>query len=174
MSDRLLYHYEKELAFIKQSASEFAKQHPSAAENLQLGSDSVDDPLVARLLSGFAFLNARIQQKLSDDFPELTDAMLETLYPHYLRPIPSMAITQFSPLEDLDAPVTIPAGTELVTDSTQNEECRFTTKYPVELLPIRLDSAQLMPKPFIAPGSFDIQGASAVLKLSFKDRKSVV
>jgi type VI secretion system protein ImpG len=168
MSDRLLYHYEKELAFIKQSASEFAKQHPSAAENLQLGSDSVDDPLVARLLSGFAFLNARIQQKLSDDFPELTDAMLETLYPHYLRPIPSMAITQFSPLEDLDAPVTIPAGTELVTDSTQNEECRFTTKYPVELLPIRLDSAQLMPKPFIAPGSFDIQGASAVLKLSFK------
>ncbi|MFT6423654.1 MAG: type VI secretion system protein ImpG, partial [Thalassolituus sp.] len=44
MSDRLLYHYEKELAFIKQSASEFAKQHPSAAENLQLGSDSVDDP----------------------------------------------------------------------------------------------------------------------------------
>ena len=168
MSDRLLYHYEKELAFIKQSASEFAKQHPSAAENLQLGSDSVDDPLVARLLSGFAFLNARIQQKLSDDFPELTDAMLETLYPHYLRPIPSMAIAQFSPLDDLDAAITIPANTELETDTNQNQECLFTTRYPVELLPIRLDSAQLMPKPFVAPGSFDIQGASAVLKLSFK------
>ena len=71
----------------------------------------MDDPLVSRLLSGFAFLNARIQQKLSDDFPELTDAMLETLYPHYLRPVPSMAITQFAPLDDLDAPVQIPAGT---------------------------------------------------------------
>ena len=69
MSDRLLYHYEKELAFIKQSASDFARQHPSVAESLKLGSDSVDDPLVSRLLSGFAFLNARIQQKLSDDFP---------------------------------------------------------------------------------------------------------
>ena len=75
MSDRLLYHYEKELAFIKQSASDFARQHPSVAESLKLGTDTVDDPLVARLLSGFAFLNARIQQKLSDDFPELTDAM---------------------------------------------------------------------------------------------------
>ncbi|MEC8103650.1 MAG: type VI secretion system baseplate subunit TssF, partial [Pseudomonadota bacterium] len=150
MSDRLLYHYEKELAFIKQSASDFARQHPSVAESLKLGNDSVDDPLVARLLSGFAFLNARIQQKLSDDFPELTDAMLETLYPHYLRPLPSMAITQFSPLDDLDGPVQIPAGTLLDTDS-DDEECRFTTSYPVEMLPIRVDSAQLMPRPFVAP-----------------------
>ncbi len=167
MSDRLLYHYEKELAFIKQSASDFARQHPSVAESLKLGSDSVDDPLVARLLSGFAFLNARIQQKLSDDFPELTDAMLETLYPHYLRPIPSMSVVQFSPLDDLDGPVDIPSGIQIDTDAG-DQECRFTTSYPVELLPLRVDSAQLMPRPFVAPGSFDIQGAAAVLKISFR------
>lgn len=167
MSDRLLYHYEKELAFIKQSASDFARQHPSVAESLKLGSDSVDDPLVSRLLSGFAFLNARIQQKLSDDFPELTDAMLETLYPHYLRPVPSMAITQFAPLDDLDAPVQIPAGTLLDTDS-DGEECRFTTSYPVELLPLKVETAQLMPRPFVAPGSLEVQGAAAVLKVSFR------
>ncbi|MEK9714133.1 MAG: type VI secretion system baseplate subunit TssF, partial [Thalassolituus sp.] len=167
MSDRLLYHYEKELAFIKQSASDFARQHPSVAESLKLGTDTVDDPLVARLLSGFAFLNARIQQKLSDDFPELTDAMLETLYPHYLRPIPSMAIAQFSPLDDLDAPVKIPKGMLLDTDAGDSE-CRFTTAYPVDLLPLRVDNAQLMPRPFVAPGSFDVQGAAAVLKISFR------
>ena len=168
MSDRLLYHYEKELAFIKQSAGDFARQHPSVAESLKLGSDAVDDPLVARLLSGFAFLNARIQQKLSDDFPELTDAMLETLYPHYLRPIPSMAIVQFSPAEDLDGRETVPAGTLLDTTAQDGQECRFSTSYPVELWPLRIESAQLMPRPFIAPGSFDIQGAAAVLKISLK------
>jgi len=168
MSDRLLYHYEKELAFIKQSAADFARQHPSVAESLKLGGDSVDDPLVARLLSGFAFLNARIQQKLSDDFPELTDALLETLYPHYLRPIPSMTIVQFSPAEDLDGKETVPSGTLLDTRAPDGQECRFTTSYPVEMWPLRIESAQLMPRPFIAPGSNDIQGAAAVLKISFK------
>jgi len=168
MSDRLLYHYEKELAFIKQSSADFARQHPAVAESLKLGGDSVDDPLIARLLSGFAFLNARIQQKLSDDFPELTDAMLETLYPHYLRPIPSMAIVQFSPAEDLDGSETVPVGTLLDTSTADSQECRFSTCYPVDMWPLRIDSAQLMPRPFIAPGSFEIQGAAAVLKISFK------
>ncbi len=168
MSDRLLYHYEKELAFIKQAAGDFARQHPSVAESLKLGSDAVDDPLVARLLSGFAFLNARIQQKLSDDFPELTDAMLETLYPHYLRPIPSMSIVQFNPAEDLDGMETIPSGTLLDTQAPDGQECRFTTSYPVDMWPLRIDSAQLMPRPFIAPGCNDIQGAAAVLKISLK------
>lgn len=172
MTDRLLYHYEKELAFIKQSAGDFARQHPSVAESLKLGSDTVEDPLVARLLSGFAFLNARIQQKLSDDFPELTDAMLETLYPHYLRPIPSMAIVQFSPAEDLDGKEVVPVGTLLDTAAMDGQECRFSTCYPVELQPIRIDAAQLMPRPFIAPGSFEIQGAAAVLKISLKTLSS--
>jgi type VI secretion system protein ImpG len=167
MSEKLLYHYEKELAFIRQSAGDFARQHPTVAEGLKLDSDSVEDPMVARLLSGFAFLNARIQQKLSDDFPELTDAMLDTLYPHYLRPIPSMAIVQFSPLEDLDSSIQIDAHTMLDTLG-DDPECRFTTRYPVELQPLRVESAQLMPRPFIAPASNDIQGANSVLRISLK------
>ncbi|WP_370981171.1 type VI secretion system baseplate subunit TssF [Agaribacterium sp. ZY112] len=168
MSDKLLYHYEKELAFIQKSAGEFAKQHPSAAARLQLSGDTVDDPLVARLLSGFAFQNARIQQKLADDFPELTDALLETLYPHYLRPLPSMAVVQFNPELDLDAPARVDKNTLLETDSFQGQTCRFKSSYPVDIVPIKVDSAQLMPRPFIAPGSNDIAGASAVLKLSLK------
>ena len=36
MSDKLLAHFENELAFIQESAGEFAKQHPAAASRLQL------------------------------------------------------------------------------------------------------------------------------------------
>ncbi|WP_439134729.1 type VI secretion system baseplate subunit TssF [Pseudomaricurvus sp.] len=168
MSDKLLAHYEKELAFIHQSAGEFAKQHPSAAANLQLSDNTVDDPLVARLLSGVAYLNARTQQKLADDFPEMTDALLETLYPHYLRPIPSMNIVQFSPEEDLDGIVEVERHTQMETEAFQGQTCRFQTCYPVEIAPVYVDSASLLPRPFIAPGSNDIAGAGAVLKLSLK------
>ncbi|MFC6634138.1 type VI secretion system baseplate subunit TssF [Microbulbifer taiwanensis] len=168
MSEKLIDLYERELAFVQQTASEFARMHPAAAARLQLDTDTVDDPLVGRLMSGFAYMNARVQQKLSDDFPELTDAMLETLYPHYLRPIPSCAIVQFEPEPDLDAITRVDADTLLETDSFQGQTCRFTSRYPVDICPFQVESASLMPRPFIAPGCNDIQGANAVLKLSLK------
>ncbi|MDP5208191.1 type VI secretion system baseplate subunit TssF [Microbulbifer sp. 2205BS26-8] len=168
MSERLIDLYERELAFIQQTAAEFARMHPAAAARLQLDTETVDDPLVGRLLSGFAYMNARVQQKLSDDFPELTDAMLETLYPHYLRPIPSCAIVQFEPDADLDAITPVAARTLLESEPFQGQACRFTTCYPVEISPFQPTSASLMPRPFIAPGCNDVQGANAVLKLTLK------
>ena len=168
MDDSLLIHYERELAFIQQQAADFAKQHPAVASSLKLTADTVDDPLVASLLSGFAFLNSRIQQKLSDDFPELTDAILDTLYPHYLRPIPSLSIVQFQ--TDINSSETdfIEKGTLLDTREFQGESCRFTTCYPTWVHPFTVDSVSLMPRPFIAPGSNQISGSAAVLKLSLK------
>ena len=47
-----------------------------------------------RLLEGFAFLTGRLRQKLDDELPEITESFLNVLYPHYLAPIPSMAITR--------------------------------------------------------------------------------
>ena len=50
---------------------------------------------MARLIEAFAYLTARIRLKLDDEFPEITDAILQVLCPHYLAPIPSAAIVQF-------------------------------------------------------------------------------
>ena len=52
------------------------------------------DPHVERLLEGFAFLAARVHLKIDDEFPEITEALLSILYPHYIRPIPSMSIVE--------------------------------------------------------------------------------
>lgn len=174
MSQKLIDLYERELAFVQQTAGEFARMHPAAASRLQLDADTVDDPLVGRLLSGFAYMNARVQQKLNDDFPELTDAMLETLYPHYLRPIPSCAIVQFEPEHDLDAIARVESGTLLESESFQGETCRFTSCYPVDVCPFQVESVSLMPRPFIAPGCNDVQGGNAVLKISLKTFNSEI
>ncbi|KEQ12256.1 type VI secretion system baseplate subunit TssF [Endozoicomonas numazuensis] len=168
MSDKLLPLYEKELAFVQQSAGEFAQRHPAIAGALQLDTNTVDDPLVAKLLSGVAYMNARIQQKLDDEFPELTEAMLETLYPHYLRPIPSMTIVQFEPEPLLDAPASVPSGSWLDTDQHSGNSCRFTTCYDARVPAISVKSANLMPRPFIAPGSNKVTDANAVIKLEFQ------
>ena len=168
MSQKLIDLYEREMAFVQQTAGEFARMHPAAASRLQLDAETVDDPLVGRLFSGFAYMNARVQQKLNDDFPELTDAMLETLYPHYLRPIPSCAIIQFEPEHDLDSIARIDSGTLLESEKFHGDMCRFTSCYPADVCPFQVESVSLMPRPFIAPGGNDVPGANAVLKLSLK------
>src|SRR3984957_13491622 len=101
MSDTLLPYYDRELSAIRALAAEFAHAHPKIAGPLRLSADSVDDPHVERLLEGVAFLGARVHQRLDDEFPELTDALLGVLYPHYLAPFPAAAITQFVPQPDL-------------------------------------------------------------------------
>src|ERR1700722_5377341 len=95
MSQTLYHYFERELTFIRQFAQEFAKQYPAAAGRLLLEPNRSTDPHVERLIESFALLAGRVQHKIDDEFPELTDALLGVLYPHYLAPIPSMAIVQF-------------------------------------------------------------------------------
>ena len=99
MTDDLLGYYNNELKYIRQHADRFAKAHPKVAERLRLNPDDAsDDPHVERLIEAFAYLTARVRQKLDDEFPELTGSLLDVLYPHYQAPIPSMAVVKFEGL----------------------------------------------------------------------------
>src|SRR5579863_8548400 len=103
MSDALLPYYDRELNALRSLAAEFAATHPKIAGRLRLAPESVDDPHVARLLEGVAFLAARVHHRLDDEFPELTDALIGVLYPHYLSPMPSCMVVKFVPQPDLAA-----------------------------------------------------------------------
>ncbi|MFC5316261.1 type VI secretion system baseplate subunit TssF, partial [Azospirillum rugosum] len=92
MSDDLIAYYNQELVHLRRSAAEFAQAHPVQAGRLRLTGDAVEDPHVARLMEAFAYLAARVRLKLDDDFPQLTEALLGVLYPHYLAPLPSAAV----------------------------------------------------------------------------------
>ena len=167
MADELLPYYEKELAFIRQMGAAFAEEHPKIASRLGINADTIEDPHVSRLIEAFAYLNARIQHKLDDDFPELSDAMLSVLFPHYQRPIPSLSIAHFeADREQLSSKYVINKDTLLETDSFKGENCRFTTTYPTELYPIQVDSVNLIGRPFSTPGAAKVKGAKGVLKLS--------
>ncbi|MCQ8278640.1 type VI secretion system baseplate subunit TssF [Acetobacteraceae bacterium KSS8] len=143
--------YQRELDAIRRLAGEFAEAHPKIARRLRVGPNGVDDPHVERLLEGAAFLSARTQQRLDDEFPELTDALLGVLYPRYLAPIPSAAIVRFTARPDLRAPVPVPAGTMLEADPYDGIACRFRTASPVTLWPIEIVSTQLSGLPLNAP-----------------------
>lgn len=164
MTDRLLAAYSRELDALRGLASEFAEAHPKIAGRLRLTADTVDDPHVERLLEGVAFLSARAQARLDDELPEITDALLGVLYPHYLAPIPSAAIVQLGPRPDLRVPVTVPAGTALETDPVEGEPCRFRTAYDTTLWPVAIEQVRLSGLPLAAPARISTQGARSSLR----------
>ncbi len=170
MSDTLFPYYERELVFIRQFAQDFAKQYPAAAARLRLDTSVNTDPHVERLIEAFAFLAGRIHHKLDDEFPELTDALLGLLYPHYLAPVPSMGVVQF----DVDAErVTSPDGfaiarhSTLTTPTIGEGPCKYRTGYPVTLWPIVVSSAELLTPPF-PPGLQPPPRTSAALRLGLE------
>ena len=75
--------------------SAFAETHPKVAGRLELGTDVSPDPHVERLIESFAFLTARIQRNLDGEFPQVAVELLNILHPHYLNPVPSMAVAAF-------------------------------------------------------------------------------
>ncbi len=95
MRDELLAYYERELTFLRQMGAEFAEKYPKIASRLLLEPDRCEDPHVERMVEAFAFLAARVHLKIDDEFPEISEALLGVLYPHYVRPIPSMTVVEF-------------------------------------------------------------------------------
>jgi len=145
---RLLDLYNRELAHLREMGAEFAKEFPKIAGRLG-GLDEFQpcqDPFVERLLEGFAFLAARVQLKLNAEFPRFTQSLLETVYPHYLAPTPSMCIVQFEP--DLaEGALTdgflMPRGTSLYSmlGESGQTKCQYQTAHDVMLWPIQLSQA---------------------------------
>ena len=95
MRDELLEYYERELTYLRQMGAEFSEKYPKVASRLLLDPNRCEDPHVERLIESFAYLAARVHLKIDDEFPEITEALLSVLYPHYIRPIPSSTIVQF-------------------------------------------------------------------------------
>lgn len=143
MLDTLLPYYEEELLALRKLSRDFAERYPKIASRLLLDGEVCEDPHVERLLESFAFLTARINKKLDDDFPQISEALLSVLYPHFLRPVPSMSIAQLLPTlgVTLNALQAVPRGTLLLTRPVQGMAVKYRSAWPVEVWPISISHA---------------------------------
>jgi type VI secretion system protein ImpG len=147
MDRRLLRYYDLELQHLRNMGVEFAREFPRIAGRLGLEGMNCADPFVERLLEGFAFLTARVHLKLDAEFPRFTQSLLETVYPHYLGPTPSMAMLQFQPLLDqpgLAQGYKIPRGTQVRSLIGKGDQtaCVYTTGHDVTLWPLKVVEAK--------------------------------
>lgn len=152
MDPRLLPYYTRELQHVRDMGAEFAREYPKIAGRLGLDAFECADPYVERLLEGFAFLAARVQLKLDAQYPVFTQHLLEMVYPHYLAPLPSMAVVQLQPdLKDsgLAAGVVVSRQSALrsLVGPGERTACEFRTAHPVTLWPLQLAEAKYLESP---------------------------
>ena len=154
MRNELREYYESELTFLRQVGAEFADKYPKIASRLLLESDRCEDPHVERMLEAFALLAARVHLRIDDDFPQITEALLNILYPHYLRPVPSMTVAQFHTDPEggkLTSALKIPKGTVLYSRPVEGVPCKFRTSYDATIWPFKVSEAQWMTPDRVRP-----------------------
>ena len=149
MDPRLLRLYNDELTHLREVGAEFAQEFPKiAVAPGHARAWRCADPYVERLLEGFAFLAARVQLKLDAEHPRLIAHLLETIYPNFLSPVPSMMVARLRS-DPIDPnllkrlrrcraaarwPPSSPRG--------QDTRCEFRTAHDVTLWPIELAGVQ--------------------------------
>lgn len=151
MDREFLELYNRELQYLNDHAEDFAKEYPGIAERLGGLTKELQDPMIAGLLEGAAFLAARVQLKLKHEFAEFTNNYLDQILPSYLAPIPSALLAQVKPpFPDpaLREGTRIDAGALMDATYTERERriaCRYQLRSPVTLWPFDVVGAKYLP-----------------------------
>ncbi|MCC6343858.1 MAG: type VI secretion system baseplate subunit TssF [Bryobacterales bacterium] len=165
MRDDFLPYYEKELSYLRQMGAEFAVKYPKIASRLFMEPDKCDDPHVERIIESVAFLAARVHLKIDDEFPEITEALLSIIYPHYVRPVPSMSIVEMvldPERGKLTSGLKIPRNTTMYSKSVGGDPCKFRTCYDTTLWPVSITEANYLPPDRLTPPIKSTEAVGAV------------
>jgi len=143
--------YNTELALLKERSREFAADYPGLADRLGGLLDENLDPAVAGLLEGTAFLAARVQLNMQEEFRTFTYEILEQIFPDALAPTPSVMLAQASVAYDasgIEEGLTFDAGEYIdarYTDADKRISCRYQITEPLVLWPLAIKGLSYFP-----------------------------
>jgi len=163
--------YNRELALLYERSAEFAEEFPGIADRLGGLLKENLDPAVAGLLEGTAFMAARVQLKLDEEFRTFTSELLEQIFPDALAPTPAAMLVEANPPfenKDLAEGMHFPEGSYLdarFVDADRRVSCRFRLAAPLSIWPLAVAGAayHASPAPLSALGQDTAPGTQAGL-----------
>ncbi len=139
--------YNQELGLLKERAAEFAAEYPGLADRLGGLLEENLDPAVAGLLEGSAFLSARVQVRMDEEYQTFTRELLEQVFPDALAPTPSVMLAQAHvPVDspDIENGLHFQPGSYMdarFLDAQQRVSCRFALAAPLSVWPVAVTQA---------------------------------
>lgn len=144
-----LKYFDEEMRYLREAGGEFAKAHPDAARRLGMQYGELGES-VRETYEGFAMLAARLRMKLDDGAPEMTEPLIDNLYEHAARAIPSLSIIECTPLgRAATNAAQVPAGAVVRSAPIGESEvrCLYRTTQAVRLLPLSVEEAAVAGRP---------------------------
>ncbi|WP_431825013.1 type VI secretion system baseplate subunit TssF [Burkholderia sp. F1] len=138
-----LKYFDAEMRYLRAVADEFAQAHPEVARRLGMRYGEVDERVRATF-EGFALLAGRLRMKLDDGMPEITEPLIDNLYEHAARPIPSLSIIECTPVGSAASTgAQVPAGAVVRSAPVGPDQvrCLYRTTQAVQLLPLAVEDA---------------------------------
>ncbi|MBL7998523.1 MAG: type VI secretion system baseplate subunit TssF, partial [Candidatus Kapabacteria bacterium] len=169
--DELLQYYEQELDYFRSMGAAFAQRYPKIASRLELSTSQVSDPHVERLIEAFAFMTGRIQYNIDNEFPEITYALLDNLYPHFVEPLPSVSVAQlhFDANAKVNTGVALARDLQLTAQMSEGYSINFRTAFSTTLYPFTITACEVT-DPALFTGLGFQREASAVIRLRFETK----
>jgi type VI secretion system protein ImpG len=154
-------YYINALNAIKRDAKGFAKQYPNVAPLLAKEST---DPDVERLLEGFAYLSAQLDERIDNTNTRIANSIIQQFYPNYYRANTAATMLELNLEPDNSTGTLIPAGTAFYGYSSNNRKCKFINGQDEVILPLTVSSTSF---------NDNEDGSSAIeIKLAFNSGAS--
>ena len=141
------HYFDNELSYLNKLEQYVATEKPQLINQI---SEKVRDPDAARLLDGIAYLSGNLREQIDRQFPELTNSLVNMLWPAYARPFPSMTVMEYRTEPSQEHAIKITKGQPFSSrplyvqnDLAQNDDdnwhqCQFTQCRDLWVLPIQI------------------------------------
>ncbi|WP_062268603.1 type VI secretion system baseplate subunit TssF [Endozoicomonas arenosclerae] len=168
MTESILPWYERELNFLRSQVYRLSREHPFLAKRLGIRHEGVDDPHMLRLIDSFALCNARLSRQLSEESTQISNNLLQVIFPMALQPLPSASMIRIRPSESVPEVTALPHGTRFRMMNSEDSFCQFKTTSELQLCPFDIVANQLLSPPYSLPLDKIPREASSLLKLDLQ------
>ncbi|WP_274369138.1 type VI secretion system baseplate subunit TssF [Morganella morganii] len=166
MHDSALHYFEQQRQLLLDGLEAFRRQHPHQAQLLGISGQTITDPQLRALLDGVAYLTGLTAQQLALTAPQLTETLVRTVFPDYLRPVPALLPVVFTPQAAAQTQI-LAAETPFTTHTAAGETIHWRTQHPLTLMPLAITAQQFIPQAAGYTEQGEPRTAACSLQLTF-------
>ncbi|MBQ4844177.1 type VI secretion system baseplate subunit TssF [Pseudoalteromonas sp. MMG005] len=175
MINRMLKHFEDELASIRNGLEGFRTRFRREAEHINLNDKGREDPNVTRLIDSFAWVAAKNAMEIDSLRTKHIEEFSDIVSPNLFKTLPTVVKAQFQPsADDFNKPVLLDKHVEVELDvlkaGQESVNIKLSNSLPITFSPLLVSGFALEQTPFehAMPTQLDTKHALYCLRVALE------